>query len=95
MLADLGATVIHVENRVLGDSGRGLMKWTLANGNSAYFEINNRGKKSLTVDLTKEKGKQVLYRLVKNSDVFVHNFRQGVPEKLKMDYDTLINIIPS
>ena len=94
MLADLGATVIHVENRVLGDSGRGLMKWTLANGNSAYFEINNRGKKSLTVDLTKEKGKHVLYRLVKNSDVFVHNFRQGVPEKLKMDYDTLIKYNP-
>ena len=89
MLADLGATVIHIENRVAGDSGRGLMKWTLANGNSAYFEINNRGKKSLTVDLTKEKGKQVLYRLVKNSDIFVHNFRQGVPEKLQMDYETI------
>ena len=89
MLADLGATVIHIENRVTGDSGRGLNKWTLPNGNSSYFEINNRGKKSLTIDLTKEKGKQVLYRLVNNSDVFVHNFRQGVPEKLQMDYDTL------
>ena len=94
MLADLGATVIHIENRITGDSGRGLMKWTLVNSNSAYFEINNRGKKSLTVDLTKEKGKHVLYRLVKNSDVFVHNFRQGVPEKLKMDYDTLIKHNP-
>ena len=94
MLADLGATVIHIENRVAGDSGRGLMKWTLPNGNSAYFEINNRGKKSLTVNLTKEKGKQVLYRLVKNSDVFVHNFRQGVPEKLQMDYETLSKYNP-
>ena len=94
MLADLGATVIHIENRVTGDSGRGLIKWTLPNGNSSYFEINNRGKKSLTIDLTKEKGKQVLYRLVKNSDVFVHNFRQGVPEKLQMDYETLIQYNP-
>ena len=94
MLADLGATVIHIENRVTGDSGRGLNKWTLPNGNSSYFEINNRGKKSLTIDLTKEKGKQVLYRLVKNSDVFVHNFRQGVPEKLQMDYETLIQYNP-
>jgi crotonobetainyl-CoA:carnitine CoA-transferase CaiB-like acyl-CoA transferase len=94
MLADLGATVIHIENRVTGDSGRGLNKWTLPNGNSSYFEINNRGKKSITIDLTKEKGKQVLYRLVKNSDVFVHNFRQGVPEKLQMDYETLIQYNP-
>ena len=95
MLADLGATVIHVENRVTGDSGRGLLRvWTLPNGNSSYFEINNRGKKSLTIDLTKEKGKQVLYRLVKNSDVFVHNFRQGVPEKLQMDYETLSKYNP-
>ena len=94
MLADLGATVIHIENRVAGDSGRGLIKWTLPNGNSSYFEINNRGKKSITLDLTKEKGKQVLYRLVKNSDVFVHNFRQGVPEKLQMDYDTLSKYNP-
>ena len=70
------------------------MKWTLPNGDSAYFEINNRGKKSLTVDLTKEKGKQILYRLVKNSDVFVHNFRQGVPEKLEMDYETLSKYNP-
>ena len=92
MLADLGATVIHLENRVIGDSGRGLLRggiWQLPNGDSAYFEINNRGKKSLTLDLNKEKGKQVLYRLVKNSDVFVHNFRQGIPEKLKVDYETL------
>ena len=92
MLADLGAIVIHIENRVTGDCGRGLSRdglWSLPNGDSSYFEINNRGKKSLTIDLVKEKGKQVLYRLVKNSDVFVHNFRQGVPEKLQMDYETL------
>ena len=92
MLADLGAIVIHIENRVTGDCGRGLLRdglWSLPDGDSSYFEINNRGKKSLTIDLVKEKGKQVLYRLVKNSDVFVHNFRQGVPEKLHIDYETL------
>jgi len=92
MLADLGATVIHIENRITGDNGRGLLKggiWKLPNGDSAYFEINNRGKKSLAVDLSKNQGKQILYRLVNKSDVFIHNFRQGVPEKLKMDYETL------
>jgi crotonobetainyl-CoA:carnitine CoA-transferase CaiB-like acyl-CoA transferase len=63
--------------------------WELPNGDSAYFEINNSGKKSITIDLKKDKGREVIYRLVEKSDVLVHNFRQGVPERVKMDYDTL------
>lgn len=94
MMADLGATVIHVEDRVTGDAGRGLWNidgytdW-MPGGRRPYFETNNRGKKSLTLDLVKQKGKDVLYRLVKNSHVFVHNMRQGVPEKLGLDYEAL------
>ena len=96
MLADLGAEVIHIENRVTGDGGRGLnaAAWTLPHGRNAYFECNNRGKKGITLDLAKEKGKEVIYRLVKNSDVFLHNFRQGVPEKLGLDYETLCQYNP-
>lgn len=91
MLADLGASVVHIENRVGGDAGRGLNlpDWSLPHGRNAYFECNNRGKKSIALDLVKEEGKEVIYRLVKNADVFVHNFRQGVPEKLRLDYETL------
>jgi len=92
MLAELGAYVVHVENRITGDHGRGLVVAglePLAGGKSSYFETNNRGKKSMTLDLSKNEGKEVMYRLVKNSDVFVHNFRQGVPERLKMDYETI------
>ena len=97
MLADLGASVIHIEHRITGDPGRGLwsrQKPSLPYGKSWYFETNNRGKKSITVDLAQEKGKEIIYRLVKNSDVFVQNFRQGVPEKLKLDYDTLYQYNP-
>ena len=96
MLADLGASVIHIENRLTGDAGRALnpLTWTLPSGGNAYFEVNNRGKKSITVDLTKEKGKELIYRLVKKADVFVHNCRQGVPERLKMDYETLCQYNP-
>lgn len=96
MLVDLGATVIHIENRLTGDAGRVLNSpaWDLSNGTSAYFEICNRGKKGITVDLSKEKGRQMIHRLVKKADVFVHNYRQGVPEKLGMDYDTLSAINP-
>ena len=92
MLADLGANVIHIEEPVSGDGGRGFRRkdtMALPQDKSAYFETNNRGKKSVTVNLTKEKGREVIYRLVKKADVFAHNFRQGVPEKLKLDYETL------
>lgn len=97
MLADLGATVIHVENRVSGDPGRAIsLRGTPREikGRSAYFEYVNHGKKSITLDLGKEKGREVMYRLVKKSDVFVQNFRQGVPERLKLDYETLCRYNP-
>lgn len=97
MLADLGATVIHIENRLTGDAGRSLnpLFWTLRNGGNAYFEVNNRGKKGITVDLKKEKGKELIYRLVKKADVFLHNNRQGVPERLGLGYETLCQYNPT
>ena len=96
MLRDLGATVIHIENRITGDAGRALnpLTWSLPGTRNAYFEVNNRGKKSITVDLTKDKGKELMYRLVKKADVFLHNARQGVPERLDMDYETLCRYNP-
>jgi len=97
MLAELGAEVIHIENPVTGDHGRGLGQAGLSDlpqGKTAYFEINNRGKKSIALDLVKEEGKEVIYRLVRNSDVFLNNFRQGVPERLKLDYETLCKYNP-
>lgn len=89
MLGDLGAEVIHVENRLTGDPARGLMEARLPSGKSSYFEYNNHGKKSITVDLNKKKGQEVIHRLAKGSDVFMHNFRQGVPERLNLGYETL------
>jgi len=97
MLAELGAEVIHVENRITGDHGRGYRIADckeLPEGKSAYFETVNRGKKGLALDLTTLEGKEIIYRLATKSEVFVHNFRQGVPEKLKMDYDTIIKYNP-
>jgi crotonobetainyl-CoA:carnitine CoA-transferase CaiB-like acyl-CoA transferase len=92
MLADLGASVIHIEEPVSGDGGRGFIRRDtppLPQDRSAYFETNNRGKKSMTVDLSRKRGRELIHRLVKKADVFVHNFRQGVPEKLELDYETL------
>lgn len=99
MLADLGAEVIHIEDRERGDPGRGMRAaggaWLdLPGGRNAYFEYTNHNKKGIAVDLKKKEGKEIIYRLVKNSDIFIHNFRQGVPERLGLDYDTLSQYNP-
>ena len=99
MLGDLGAEVIKVEQRITGDPGRGVMKilgqtMGLECGRNFYFESNDRNKKSITLDLTKEKAREVIYRLAAKSDVFVHNFRKGVAEKLGLGYKTLIQYNP-
>ncbi len=92
MLGDLGADVIKVEERVGGDPGRGMAKLSgvdLADRPNFYFEANNRNKRGLTVDLKKPEGREILYRLVERSDVFVQNFRQGVAERLGLGYAEL------
>jgi crotonobetainyl-CoA:carnitine CoA-transferase CaiB-like acyl-CoA transferase len=98
ILGDLGAEVIKIEDRVKGDPARGFMQIIGAStgvmGRNAYFEHCNRNKKSITLDLTKQKGRQIAYQLVEKSDVFLHNMRKGVPERLGMDYKTLSQYNP-
>jgi len=99
ILADLGADVIKIEHRVTGDPGRG-MKYIMGAmlGEelpfNTYFEGQNRNKRGITLDMTKDKGREVLYRLVKKADVIVSNFRHGITAKLKADYETLSQINP-
>lgn len=98
LLGDLGAEVIKIEERVGGDPGRGVAPLRVfgISGDwwNYYFENLNRNKKSITLDLKKERGKEILYRLVEKSDVFVHNFRVGVAERLRADYETLSRYNP-
>jgi len=99
MLADLGAEVIHIEDRERGDPGRGMRAaggagLGLPGGRNAYFEYVNHNKKGIAVNFKKEEGKEIIYRLVRNSDIFVHNFRQGVPERLGLGYDALSQYNP-
>lgn len=92
MLGDLGAEVIKIEERIAGDPGRGLMKMNgidLTDRPDFYFEANNRNKKSITLDLKKAPAREIVYRLVARGDVFVHNFRKGVPERLGLNYESL------
>ena len=97
MLATMGAEVIKIE-RPGGEPGRGIKRGAgggpterVVKGSklSSYFETNNRCKKSLVLDLTKPKAKEILYQLVAKSDVFIQNMRTGVTAKLGCDYETL------
>lgn len=94
MLADLGAEVIKIEERVGGDPGRGVLSIAGAlvgatSGPNFYFEANNRHKQSLTLDLKNPKAIEIVYQLAEKSDVFVQNFRKGVSDKLGIGYEAL------
>lgn len=94
ILSDLGAKVIKVEDPTLGDPGRGLRDKGGLGNISTYFEAMNRNKRSITINLQTRKGQAVFHRLAKKVDVVVQNFRVGVAEKLKVDYETLKAINP-
>ena len=92
LMADLGAEVIKIETPGKGDNNRG--SGYLMGSTGSFFETNNRGVKSLTLNLKSDKGQKILHHLVKDADIFGQNFRPGVAEKLNFDYDTLSKINP-
>jgi CoA:oxalate CoA-transferase len=95
MLADWGADVIKVEGPDSPDPGRSLVRYDVGDkGPNAYFETHNRNKRGIVLDLKTEAGRGVFYRLVRQADVVVQNFRPGVCERLEIDYGTLSKINP-
>ncbi len=94
ILGDMGADVIKIERPVSGDPGRGAVTRHGKPGTNFYFETHNRNKRSVTLDLEGAEGRAVFYRLVKNADVVVQNFRVGVAERLGIDYATLVEHNP-
>jgi len=96
MLADLGATVIKIENPRDPDVSRGFPPY-LTDGDeefSAYYAQYNRGKLGVGLDLASDEGKQVLKDLVRSADVLVENFRPGTMDKLGVGFDVLHEINP-
>ena len=81
MLGDLGAEIIKVEPPEVGEAAR-RMGTSFMNGESVYYMTFNRNKKGIALNLRTEGGRQVLYRLVKVSDVVLDNFRPGVMARL-------------
>jgi crotonobetainyl-CoA:carnitine CoA-transferase CaiB-like acyl-CoA transferase len=92
MLADMGADVIKVEERSHGDLGRALGRQP--DGFCAYFEAHNRGKRSMTLDVRTEAGRNIVHQLVERVDVVTENFRPGVMDRLGIGYETLSAINP-
>ena len=92
MLADLGAEVIKIEMPGGGDDSRHFGPFK--DGESAYFMLLNRGKKSMTLDLKSERGREILMAMVESSDVVIENFRPGVAKRLGLDYDSLAPLHP-
>ncbi len=86
-LADQGAEVIKIENPADGgDMSRDVGPFFFAEHDSHFFHAFNRNKKSLTLDLSKPEGKEVLHDLVKTADALASNLRGDVPEKLGLTY---------
>lgn len=91
-LQDLGAEVIKVEARDVGDDTRG---WPpFRNGEGAVFHYANRGKRSIALDLRSAEALAVVRKLVESADVIVESFGPGVAERLKIDFETLSAINP-
>lgn len=88
LLADLGADVVKVEQPGRGDGSR---QWgpPFVMGESAYFLSVNRNKKSITLNLKSDKGREILRELASSFDVFMENFRPGTADRLGVDYTTL------
>ncbi len=91
LLADLGAEVIKVETPLAGDYARMAPPET---GLAGLYAAVNGGKKSLAVNHRRAEGREILYRLVAEADVFVEGFRPGAVKRWGLDYATLREINP-
>jgi len=100
LLADLGAEVVKIERPGTGDETRGWgPPWlTTPEGaetrESAYFACTNRGKKSVTVDLSRPEGQAIIRRLAERSDILLENFKVGSLSRLGLGWADLSRLNP-
>ena len=93
LMADLGAEVIKIEVPGTGDNSRraGELKGDI----SSFFETNNRGVKSVTLNLKLPEAREILYKLVETAEIFGQNFRPGAAERYGFGYEDLRKINPA
>jgi crotonobetainyl-CoA:carnitine CoA-transferase CaiB-like acyl-CoA transferase len=92
MLADYGADVIKIESPGQGD----LMRYlgTQKNGLTGLFHLNNRGKRSIGLNVKSKEGLEILTKLISEADVFVQNYRPGALERLGLGYEDVKKFNP-
>jgi crotonobetainyl-CoA:carnitine CoA-transferase CaiB-like acyl-CoA transferase len=86
LLADMGAEVIHIEPTT-GDATRFLKGF-----GTGYFPFYSRNKKSMAIDIKSIKGKEVIYKMIQDTDVLVENFGPGTMERLGYGYEKIKSI---
>src|SRR4029077_10669519 len=92
LMTEMGAEIIKVEMAPNGEISRALP--FMKDGRSGYFIQQNRGKKSLCVDVRSPKGQEILKDLIKQVDVVVENFSPGVIARLGFGYDVVKELNP-
>ncbi|MCG8337302.1 MAG: CoA transferase, partial [Proteobacteria bacterium] len=98
-LGDLGATVIKIENPKLGDPGRKMgnpliMTDENIKSDSAVYYMSNRNKKSITVNIKRKEGQDIIRNLLSTTDILIETFSQGTLEKTGLDYESLKDSFP-
>jgi len=92
LMAEFGAEVIKIESPKNGDP---LRQWRrLHNGTSLWWYVQSRNKKSVTINLKKEAGQEIVRQLVKDADIVIENFRPGVMEGWNLGWEQLSAINP-
>ncbi|MFC2040883.1 CaiB/BaiF CoA transferase family protein [Chloroflexota bacterium] len=100
ILADWGADVIWIEHPVRGDIVRASNAAGRRGGRVILADVDyilqnhNRNKRGMTLDLSQERGREIIYRLLRKADVFLSNFRQRELEKFKLEYEALSQLNP-
>ncbi len=93
MLAEFGAEVIKVESP---DGGDPIRQWRiLKDGNSLWWSVQSRNKKSITLNMKDERGQEIARRLALDADIVIENYRPGVLEKWNLGYEQLKAINPA
>lgn len=92
IMADFGAEVIHVEHPIEGDH---LRKFGVTiKGINPHWKCYSRNKKCITLDISKAKGRDLLFQLLKKADIFIENFRPGRLEEWNIHYADLAQLNP-
>lgn len=93
LLGDMGADIVKVEQPGKGDESRRFTPPTW-DSESTYFLASNRNKRSVTLNLKSEEGRNIVLELAREADIVIENFRTGTMEKLGLGYETLEEINP-